>query len=361
MSASPATLRTTTAEPASGPVALLRPEAHEGQGTPAAAEMIGVHKRFGETMALAGVDLSVAAGTVFGLLGPNGAGKTTAVRVLTTLLPPDAGTARVLGHDVVTEGNVVRRRIALTGQFASVDEDLSGFENLVLVARLLGLARRPAKSRASELLAAFELTDAASRQVKTYSGGMRRRLDLAASMIVRPEVLFLDEPTTGLDPRSRSQVWEIVRAIVADGSTVVLTTQNLDEADQLADRLAVIDRGQIVAEGTTGELKAQVGSGALRVRLADPSRRPEAQRLLSQVLAAPVVADGDPLAVVADLTAGQGRSSSSERAASAIAELAQAGIGVGEFSLGQPTLDEVFLALTGRPALTAHHHEKGPS
>jgi ABC-2 type transport system ATP-binding protein len=279
---------------------------------------------------------------VYGLLGPNGAGKTTTIRMLATLLRPDAGTARVFGHDVVREADAVRSRVSLTGQFASVDEDLTGFENLVLLARLLGYSRRQARERASELLDAFGLSEAAARQVKNYSGGMRRRLDIAASIVVTPDLMFLDEPTAGLDPRSRHQVWEIVRALVAGGTTVLLTTQYLDEADQLADRIAVIDHGRVIAEGTSGELKASVGSGALHVRLRDPEDRPEAERVLSQALGVAVRLDSDPAALSA-------RVSDPERVAQALAELSRSGVAVTDFALGQPSLDEVFLALTGHP------------
>ena len=221
-----------------------------------AIETEGLVKVFGETRAVDGIDLAVRTGTVYGVLGPNGAGKTTTMRMLATLLRPDAGAARVLGHDVVREADAVRGCVSLTGQFASVDEELTGRENLVLLARLLGFPRRPAEERAGELLDAFGLADAAERLVRDYSGGMRRRLDIAASIVVTPELLFLDEPTTGLDPRSRNQVWEIVRVLVAEGTTVLLTTQYLDEADQLADRIAIIDHGKVIAEGTSGELKA---------------------------------------------------------------------------------------------------------
>ena len=238
-----------------------------------AIETSDLVKTFGDTRAVDGVDLAVPTGMVYGLLGPNGAGKTTVIRVLATLLRPDAGTARVFGCDVVREADAVRSRVSLTGQFASVDEDLTGLENLVLIARLLGYSRKHARERASELLDAFGLTEAAGRQVKKYSGGMRRRLDIAASIVVTPDLMFLDEPTAGLDPRSRNQVWDIIRALVAGGTTVLLTTQYLDEADQLADRIAVIDQGKVIAEGTPGELKASVGSGAVHVRLLDPEDR----------------------------------------------------------------------------------------
>ena len=233
-----------------------------------AIETTALGKSFGATRALNGVDLRIRQGSVYGLLGPNGAGKTTTIRVLATLLRPDSGTATVLGHDVVREAATVRQKVSLTGQYASVDEDLTGHENLVLMGRLLGLAWRAARLRATELLEAFGLADAAARQVQTYSGGMRRRIDIAASLVTIPEILFLDEPTTGLDPRSRNQVWDLVRRIADEGTTVLLTTQNLDEADRLAGRLAVIDHGRVIAEGTSRELKASVGASALHVRLA---------------------------------------------------------------------------------------------
>src|ERR687898_2559633 len=232
-----------------------------------AIEASGLVKTFGETQAVDGVDLAVPRGSVYGVLGPNGAGKTTTIRMLATLLRPDSGTARVLGHDIVDEADAVRGRMTLTGQLASVDEDLTGRENLILLARLLGFGRASARKRAAELLEAFDLTDAAGRQVKNYSGGMRRRLDIAASIVVTPELMFLDEPTTGLDPRSRNQVWALIRQFAAQGTTILLCTQYLDEADQLADGIAVIDRGKVIAEGTPGQLKASVGSGALHVRL----------------------------------------------------------------------------------------------
>jgi ABC-2 type transport system ATP-binding protein len=289
-----------------------------------------------------GVDLAVRRGSVYGVLGPNGAGKTTTIRMLATLLRPDAGSAHVLGHDIVDEADAVRGAVSLTGQMASVDEDLTGRENLILLGRLLGLKRDDAKARATELLEAFGLAEAAGKLVKNYSGGMRRRLDIAASLLVTPELMFLDEPTTGLDPRSRNQVWDIIRALVAGGTTILLCTQYLDEADQLAEGIAVIDRGKVIAEGTPTQLKASVGSGALHVRLLDPEQRPEAERLLSRELGG-VHLEPDPAALSAPCATG-------DRAAEAIAELARAGVRVGEFSLGQPSLDEVFLALTGHTA-----------
>jgi ABC-2 type transport system ATP-binding protein len=318
--------------------------------TDLAIEASGLVRSFGATRALDGIDLRVPAGAVYGLLGPNGAGKTTAVRVLATLLRPDGGEARVFGHDVVREADAVRGKVSLTGQFASVDEDLSGMENLVLLARLLGHRKPAARDRAAQLLAAFGLTEAADRQVKKYSGGMRRRLDVAASILNTPELLFLDEPTTGLDPRSRSQVWEIIRAVVAHGTTVLLTTQYLDEADRLAGRIAVVDRGKVIAEGTTGELKSSVGAGTVHLRLRDPGQRPDAERVLAQALDAPVQPDADPVALTARVSGDGTGFVASEQAARALAELARAGIVVDDFSLGQPSLDEVFLALTDRPA-----------
>jgi ABC-2 type transport system ATP-binding protein len=305
-----------------------------------AIEASGLEKSFGASRALCGVDLAVRRGSVYGILGPNGAGKTTTIRILATLLRPDAGEARVLGHDVVRDADAVRRAISLTGQFASVDEDLTGEENLILLARLRGLTNKWAKARAGELLEAFGLVLAAGRLVKGYSGGMRRRLDIAASVIVTPELLFLDEPTTGLDPRSRNQVWDIVRALAAGGTTILLPTQYLEEADQLADRIAVIDHGRVIAEGTPGQLKASVGSGALHIRLLEADRRAEAAGIISRALAADVHLEPDAAALSAP-------SADAEQAAGAVAELSRSGIGIATFSLGQPTLDEVFLALTG--------------
>ena len=315
-----------------------------------AIEASGLVKTFGSTRALDGIDLAVPAGTVYGLLGPNGAGKTTAVRVLATLLRPTGGEARVFGHDVVRDADAVRGKVSLTGQYASVDEDLTGMENLTLLGRLLGHRKPAARDRAAQLLAAFGLTEAADRQVKKYSGGMRRRVDIAASILNTPELLFLDEPTSGLDPRSRSQVWEIVRAVVAHGTTVLLTTQYLDEADRLAGRIAVVDHGRVIAEGTPGELKSSVGTGTINVRLRDAGQRPQAELVLAAALGAPVQAEADPLALTARVAGDDGRLQAGERAARALSELAAAGIVVDDFSLGQPSLDEVFLVLTDGPA-----------
>jgi ABC-2 type transport system ATP-binding protein len=308
-----------------------------------AVEVSGLVKSFGKTRAVDGLELAVPAGTVYGVLGPNGAGKTTTIRILATLVQPDAGSARVLGHDVVRDAAAVRDRISLTGQFAAIDEDLTGTENLELLGRLLGLSRAQAKDRAGELLDAFELAVAAGRQVKTYSGGMRRRVDLAASILVTPDLLFLDEPTTGLDPRSRNQIWDVVRAVVDSGTTVLLTTQYLDEADQLADRIAIIDHGRVIAEGTPSSLKAEVGAGAVELRVVDPDERSRAADLVTRTLDVPVSLSADPSALSARVT-------ELDRAAQLLEALRRAGIELATFAVGQPRLDEVFLALTGRPA-----------
>jgi ABC-2 type transport system ATP-binding protein len=315
-----------------------------------AIEAIGLTRSFGSTRAVDGLELAVPQGIVYGVLGPNGAGKTTAIRMLATLLRPDAGTALVFGFDIVREPAAVRRHVSLTGQFGSVDGELTGLENLVLLGRLLGLSRCDARARAGELLETFDLTNASRRQVMKLSGGMRRRLDIAASLIVRPSLLFLDEPTTGLDPRSRQQTWEIVRAIVAQGTTVVLTTQYLDEADQLSDRIAVIDHGAVIAEGTSTELKASVGAGALHVRLHDHDQRSHAEQLLGRELHTPIRLAADPAVLSARIALGDGARELGAQATRALAELTAAGIAVDQFALGQPTLDEAFLALTGRPA-----------
>jgi ABC-2 type transport system ATP-binding protein len=312
------------------------------QGTHA-VETAGIVKSFGKTRALDGVDLAVPTGTVYGILGPNGAGKTTLIRILTTLLRPDAGSARVVGYDVLTHPGAVRERVSLTGQFASVDDDLTGTENLVFLGRLLGYSTKQARVRAGELLDAFGLGDAAGRLVRTYSGGMRRRIDIAASIVVTPELIFLDEPTTGLDPRSRNHVWDIVRALVGEGTTVLLTTQYLDEADQLASRIAIVDHGRIIAEGTPGQLKASVGAGSLHVRLHEAVDRPRAESVLSRALGLPVELEADPAALTVRIT-------DTERVAVALNELSRASIPVTSFALGQPSLDEVFLTLTGHRA-----------
>jgi ABC-2 type transport system ATP-binding protein len=308
-----------------------------------AIEASGLRKSFGDTQAVSGVDLAVRRGSVYGMLGPNGAGKTTTIRMLATLLRPDGGEARVLGHDIVAEADEVRGRVSLTGQLASVDEDLTGRENLILIGRLLGLKRAAAKERAGELLDAFGLGDAAGRLVKNYSGGMRRRLDIAASIVVTPELMFLDEPTTGLDPRSRNQVWDIIRQFAAQGTTILLCTQYLDEADQLADGIAVIDHGKVIAEGTPAQLKVSVGGSKLHIRLLDPAQREQAAGVIGRVLGADCHMEPDPSSLSTSCA-------DPDRAAEAVGELTRSGIGVANFSLGQPSLDEVFLALTGHPA-----------
>jgi daunorubicin/doxorubicin transport system ATP-binding protein len=307
-----------------------------------AVETTRLVKTFGPTTAVDEVDLAVPAGTVYGILGPNGAGKTTVIRILATLLRPSRGQARVFGHDVVLDADAVRTRISLTGQGASIDDELTGYENLVLLGRLIGFSRASAKARATQLLDTFDLADAAGRLVRSWSGGMRRRLDLAASIVTRPELLFLDEPTTGLDPRSRNQIWELVRALVAQGTTVLLTTQYLEEADHLADRVAVFDHGTVVAEGTPAQLKAAAGSGVLRLRLGERQEREPAERLLVDALGTPVHVGNDPKMLIAPV-------SEPDRAANAVALLARSGVAVTDFALDQPSLDEVFLALTGHP------------
>ncbi|MFK3936415.1 ATP-binding cassette domain-containing protein [Alkalihalobacillus sp. NPDC078783] len=306
-----------------------------------AIEAKGLVKVFADHRAVDGVDLSIKKGTVYGFLGPNGAGKTTTIRMLSTLLPLDGGRANIFGYDLATESAEVRSRISLTGQYASIDEDLTGIENLVLIARLMGFSRRQAKERAMELLHAFSLEDAAKRQVKKYSGGMRRRIDIAASIVVTPELLFLDEPTTGLDPRSRNQVWDIVRALVKAGTTVLLTTQYLEEADQLADRIAVINQGKIIAEGTSDELKASVGSGTFQVRLADSEESTRAVTLLETIVEGPIHIGSDSTSLSCQVT-------HSSIVMKALNTLDEAGISLVDFSLGQPSLDEVFLTLTGQ-------------
>jgi oleandomycin transport system ATP-binding protein len=303
----------------------------------------GLVKKYGSTTALDGVDLSVPTGTVLGVLGPNGAGKTTAVRILGTLLRPDAGHATVGGFDVVKQAPRVREIIGLTGQYASVDEDMSGRRNLVMIGRLLGLPRTQAKARAGELLDRFELSDAGDRIAKTYSGGMRRRLDLAASLVGNPSILYLDEPTTGLDPHARNGVWDTIRNLVLDGTTVLLTTQYLEEADALADSLLVFDKGKVVAEGRPAELKAQAGKQSLDVRPAEPGHLERVAAIVSEAvgtrptvdvvnaLVSVPVSDGTSMPVV-------------------VRRLDEAGIAVTELALRLPSLDEVFLALVGHSA-----------
>jgi len=302
-------------------------------------EATGLTLSYGDTRALDGVDLSAPAGSVLGVLGPNGAGKTTAVRVLATLLRPDAGSARIHGHDVVREPAAVRGLIGLTGQYASVDEDLTGRQNLVMIGRLLGCSRPEAHARATELLAQFSLTDAGGRSAKTYSGGMRRRLDLAASLVNRPRVLFLDEPTTGLDPRSRNEVWDTVRGLVDDGTTVLLTTQYLEEADELADDIVVFDTGRVVARGTSDELKHRTGAQTLTVRPRDRADQPVVLAVLEQVSG------------VVPSTDARGTSSvpvSSEELLGAVLDrLTAQGVAVSELAVRLPSLDDVFFALTG--------------
>lgn len=314
-----------------------------GQQPALAISTRGLAKSFGTLRAVDGIDLDVPRGMIFAILGPNGAGKTTLMRMLATLTKPDAGTATVMGHDLVSAPQAVRGSIAMTGQFASLDEDLTGRENLVLISRLWGFRGGQAKARADELLAAFDLADAAGKQVKDYSGGMRRRLDIAASLIVTPGVLFLDEPTTGLDPKARQGVWRIIRALAATGVTVLLTTQYLDEADQLAARIVVIDHGRKIAEGTSRELKAATGSGFLHIALAAPNQIDQAERLLAEKLDGTVQrgVEGGRLSVMAG---------SAQAASEALAALIEAGIEPADFSMGSPSLDEVFFALTGGPA-----------
>jgi len=301
----------------------------------------GLVKSFGSNRAVDGVDLTVEAGTVYGVLGPNGAGKTTTISMLATLLRPDAGRAEIFGYDVVRDPQIVRQLIGLTGQFASVDETLSATENLVIFGRLLGLSRIDAKRKATELLEEFSLTEAATRPLAKFSGGMRRRLDLAASLIAQPPLIFLDEPTTGLDPRTRGQMWDTIRRLVATGSTVLLTTQYLDEADQLADRIAVIDRGTVVAEGTALELKSSVGQASLLLRLRPGSDIDDAQREIVRVLGVPAIVSPEAARLTVPM-------SDPDRVADLLVAFREAGLHLEELSVQQPTLDEVFLTLTGK-------------
>ncbi|MEV6059585.1 ATP-binding cassette domain-containing protein [Nocardia asteroides] len=314
--------------------------------TPTAAPAVeadGLVKVFGKQRAVDGVSLAVPRGSVYGVLGPNGAGKTTTIKMLATLLRPDGGSARIFGHDVVERPNAVRSLIGVTGQYASVDEELSATENLIIFARLLGLTRADARRRAVELLDEFDLAEAANKPLKNFSGGMRRRLDLAASLISTPPLLFLDEPTTGLDPRTRAQMWDTIRRLVREGATVLLTTQYLDEADQLADRIAVIDHGRVIADGTADELKASIGGSSVHLTLLDRAQLDEARRIV-----------GDFLGVGAQISPEAGRLTAPlpdpNLTADLLIRLRDWEIGVEEITVSKPTLDEVFLTITGHPA-----------
>ncbi|MEA2155805.1 MAG: type transport system ATP-binding protein [Solirubrobacteraceae bacterium] len=310
-----------------------------------AISVSGLRKSFGDVRALDGVDFDVAPGTVLGLLGPNGAGKTTAVRVLTTLLRPDAGSATVVGLDVVAQATELRERIGLAGQYAAIDENLTGLENLVMVGRLYGMTRAAARIRGAELLHRFDLDEAAGRPAKTYSGGMRRRLDLAAALVAKPQVLFLDEPTTGLDPRSRLSLWTTIEELVAEGTTVLLTTQYLDEADRLADSIAVIDHGRVIAKGTPDELKDRVGGERLEIRLSDPAAASRAIEAVAPMSDEAPAADGDTVTFTVRARTGA--------IVEAVRRLDDAGVDVDDLTLRRPTLDDVFLALTGHAAEVA--------
>ena len=307
----------------------------------------GLTKRYGDVVALDGLDLRVPEGTVLGVLGPNGAGKTTAVRVLTTLLRPDSGRAEVAGIDVLTKPNDVRRKIGLSGQYAAVDEYLTGFENLDMVGRLYHLGRRPARERARELLARFRLSEAADRPVKTYSGGMRRRLDLAGALVADPAVLFLDEPTTGLDPRSRGDMWEVITELVAGGTSLLLTTQYMEEAERLADQIIVIDHGRVIAGGTADELKAQVGGERLELVIQDAARLGEAREVLAAVGSGEAAVDQHTRQLTVPVLGG------SSALVEALRRLDAAGIAVQDVGLRRPTLDDVFLTLTGHASAAA--------
>ncbi|NUR61563.1 MAG: ATP-binding cassette domain-containing protein [Catenulispora sp.] len=305
-------------------------------------KIYGGSKKAKEVRALDGVDLAVPEGTILGLLGPNGAGKTTAVRVLTTLLRPDAGRASVLGLDVVHKPTQVRRLIGLSGQYAAVDENLTGRENLVMVGRLYHMGKEAAEKRAAELLEEFTLTDAADRPSKTYSGGMRRRLDLAAALVVKPPVIFLDEPTTGLDPRTRIAMWDVIAGLVKGGTTLLLTTQYLEEADRLADSIAVVDHGKVIARGTADQLKAQIGGERLQIVVSDRERLAEAAEMLGRLGTAEARVQPQNREILVPVSGG------AQLLMEAIRELDAAGIGIDDVALRRPTLDDVFLQLTGR-------------
>lgn len=306
-----------------------------------AVEAHGLVKTFGDNRAVDGVDLNVRAGTIYGVLGPNGAGKTTTIRILATLLKADAGSAQIFGYDVEKEPQLVRQLIGVTGQYASVDESLSAMENLIIFSRLLGLGRTDAKRKALNLLEEFGLMEAAKRPLKNFSGGMRRRLDLAASLIAQPPLIFLDEPTTGLDPRTRNQMWETIRRLVNEGSTVLLTTQYLQEADELADRVAVIDLGQVVAEGTVNELKESVGTSSLHLSIQNEQYMQEARLMVERVLNVQSAVSTEGGKITAPMT-------DADRVTDLLITLREAGIQLAELSVQKPTLDEVFLSITGR-------------
>lgn len=305
-----------------------------------AVDARGLVKVFGDNRAVDGIDLHVPAGSIYGVLGPNGAGKTTTINMLATLLRPDGGTATIFGHDVAKEPQIVRQLIGVTGQYASVDEALSATENLMIFSRLLGLKKAAAKQKAAELLEEFDLTEAAKRPLAKFSGGMRRRLDLAASLIAQPPLLFLDEPTTGLDPRTRAQMWSTIRRLVDTGSTVLLTTQYLDEADQLADRIAVIDKGKVVAEGTPDELKKSIGTAALQVRIQDDLQLSQAQQIVEAHLGVNVTCSPNTGSLSAPMV-------NADKVTDVLVALRSAGIHLSEMSVQKPTLDEVFLTITG--------------
>lgn len=309
-----------------------------------AIEVKDLHKSYGNVEVLKGINLQVPKGSLLALLGPNGAGKTTTVRILSTLLKFNSGSAKIFGHDVITDADAVRQRVSLTGQFASLDEDLSGLENIILVARLLGYSWSDARTRAQQLIRAFDLEQAGKRQVKQYSGGMRRRIDIAASIVVSPDLLFLDEPTTGLDPRSRRYIWDVIRALRASGTTVLLTTQYLEEADELADRILIMDNGSIIADGTPTQLKESVGTGVLKIRLNDALLRPHAEQLITKLLDTTVQLEADPTLLSVQVA-------TNDDATKIFTTLTEANISFSEFALEQPSLDDVFLALTGQSTL----------